>query len=255
MVAKKNTPPNGGKKGGAVFPRYDLEAAIDAAKRLVSKSHSAAVSKDIYFSGVLQVSGPRADVKSSALKQYGLLLGNTKEGFTASPLAKRIATADVADKAIAIKEAALSPRVFKGMFEAFRGDPITKTRLRQRASEMNVHPDVLDNCVKIYIESLSLAQLVRVQGDQVVHVAEPGAPLSNAEDAGDSEREDIAAKNREHDAAGTQSQVDPDTTDTTRNIAGRPGKASINVTISLDSSLDTEKLERQLALLKKFGAI
>lgn len=45
--------PKGGRKGGAVFPRLALKEAVEYAKKLVSKSHTAPISQAVLYSGVL----------------------------------------------------------------------------------------------------------------------------------------------------------------------------------------------------------
>jgi hypothetical protein len=250
--------PSGGKKGGAIFPRFNLDAAITAAKRLVSKSHSASVPRDIYFSGVLQVSGPRAEVKSSSIKQYGFLLGNAKDGFSASPLAKQVAMSEGPERTAALKQAALSPKVFKGIFDAFHGDTVAKSRLKQRAGELNIHPDMLEMCVKIYLDSLTAAGLVSVNGDQITHLAEAAA--SPTATVGADDEEGAAATSEEIGKAEPAQLIDKTKSEGDEKvqkdrITTRTGRALINVNISLDSSLDIDKLAKQLELLKKFGAI
>ena len=258
MTAKKMPLKGSGKKGGAVFPRYDLEAAIVAAKRLVSKSHINPVAQDVYYSGVLQVSGGRAHMKSSALKQFGFLVGNTKDGFSASPRAKQIANLEEGpERAAALRHAAVAPRVFRGLFDAFHGDTVTKGRLKQRAADLNVHPDMLDSCVKVYLDSLSFAGLVTVSGEQVTHAQNIDVASSTKEteelegeavqDEQQSTETEVAAEEQQDEQQGEQTQQ--------KTRISRTGRALIQVNITLDSSLDTEKLAKQLELLKKFGAL
>lgn len=261
MAVAKKAPPAGGKKGGAVFPRYALESSVGAAKRLVSKSHAGPVSKDIYFSGVLQATGPTAEVKASSLKQYGLVHGTAQTGLTATSLAKTIVNADGTERMDALKKAALSPKVFKGIFDAFHGDPVNRSRLKQRASELNVHPDMLDQCVKIYVDSLAFAGLVTVNGDQVVHAPaaeQQKTAVSEINDEVDVEQQPAGEGGPPPKDVDGQERAETTQTETKVHVlAGdrRPGGATINVTINLDSSLDTEKLAKQLALLRQFGAI
>jgi len=261
MSAKRSAIEGGGKKGGTIFPRFDLDTAVVSAKRLVSKSHTGPIAKDVYVSGVLQVTGPRADMKSSALKQFGFLLGNTKNGFEASALAKEVALGGD-EAASGLKKAALSPKIFNKMFEPFRGDTVSKTKLKQRAATLKVHPDMLDSCVKIYLDSLGMAGLVAIHGDDVTHVPEAMAtPLGSGDvdeesgQGGDAHGDTQVDRTKgggaadEGDASRDKIIGDP------KKISTRASRALINVNISLDSSLDTEKLEKQLALLRKFGAI
>ena len=82
--------PKGGRKGGAVFPRIGLVDALAYAKKLVSKTHSGPQQTDIIHSGVVGAKSGVGNVRISALKQYGLLTGDTKTGFSASELAKKM---------------------------------------------------------------------------------------------------------------------------------------------------------------------
>ena len=85
--------PKGGRKGGTVFPRVALKDAINYARKLVSKTHTAAQPKDVILSGVIGAKGGTGDVRISALKQYGFLKGDVATHFTATALAKKIEAA------------------------------------------------------------------------------------------------------------------------------------------------------------------
>lgn len=82
--------PKGGRKGGSVFPRLTLSDAVAYARKLVSKTHTSAQPKDVILSGVVGAKTGTGDVRMSALKQYGFLKGDTKSGFSADDLAKKI---------------------------------------------------------------------------------------------------------------------------------------------------------------------
>lgn len=250
--------PKGGRKGGAVFPRIDLEQAAGYAKRLVSKTHTGVQPRDIIFPGVLDTKGPQGEVRISALKQYGFAKGDSKAGFEATPAAKKMASAPSTELVTHYRKAALSPRIFKALFDTYHGDKVSKAKLKQRAADLNVHPDQTDKCVDNYLASVQLAQLVTVDGDDYIHISQeklaenessPGPVIQ------DSDTDDASSESTESDtngSAGSDEQID----DTLPNAGDQPPpRAIFNVNVSLDSSLDTEKLEKQLALLKKFGAI
>lgn len=75
------------------------------------------------------------------------------------------------------QEAALRAAVFKELFNTFQGDPVTKARLRQRVSDLNVHPDAAEARVDTYLDTMSTARLVSVDGDKIQH-ASTATPLA-----------------------------------------------------------------------------
>jgi hypothetical protein len=86
----KRAMPKGGRKGGAVFPRVALKDAVVYAKKLVSKTHVSLQPIDIIHSGVVGAKGGRGAARMSALKQYGFLKGDTKAGFGAQNLQRKL---------------------------------------------------------------------------------------------------------------------------------------------------------------------
>jgi hypothetical protein len=250
-TAKKANPPKGGKKGGAVFPRMSLKEGATCAKRLVSKAHVAAISQDVLFSGVLQAKGGRGAEKSSAMKQFGFLSGDSAAGYTATPLAKQVAAAPSSESSGLLRESALKPKIFKALFDTFHGDVISKAKLRQRASELNVHPDMLELCVDLYTQSIVFAGLATVDGENVAHLAASSVstPIAAAE-------EEVSAPEEEATRAAGVTEV-PEEEDVAKNVMARTqrGNAVMQVNITVDSSLDTEKLAKQLELLRKFRVI
>jgi hypothetical protein len=82
-------PPKGGRKGGTIFPKINLQKALEYSKKLVAKTHVAPQPEDEILSGVFGNSGPEGKVRASALKQFGLMQGDAK-AYEASRLAKDI---------------------------------------------------------------------------------------------------------------------------------------------------------------------
>lgn len=260
--------PKGGRKGGAIFPRIPLSDALQYAKKLVSKTHISAQPQDLIFSGVLGAKGSAGEVKISSLRQYGLLTGDSKKGYSAEELAKKISAAPQEELIPLYQQAILRPNIFKKLFDTYHGDTVTKAKLKQRTSDLRVHPDQAELCVELYIAGMLFAQLVAVDGESISHISLSELSGSekqlhetheikgeytenNAEDSGVIEAGiDNTANNTEavtsYDNAGPSQQLKQDLS---------TPRAIFNVNISLDSSLDTEKLQRQLELLKRFGAI
>lgn len=263
--------PKGGRKGGSVFPRVALTDAISYARKLVSKTHTGPQPQDVIFSGVVGAKGSRGGTRISALKQYGFLKGDLKSNYSADDLAIKIVAAPPDELVSLYRQAMLKPTVFRKLFETFHGDAVSKAKLKQRAAGLKVHPDETTTCVDLYISGMSAAGLVTVEGDQIRHLASSDvatAPATSTadEDEAESETTDdeaggeeaIEAEGRDREVAATNGANVNETNTKVRALkeSGQLGpRAVFNVNVTLDSSLDIEKLQKQLDLLKRFGAI
>lgn len=262
--------PKGGRKGGSIFPRVALADALGYAKKLVGKTHTSPQPRDVILMGVIGSKYEKGEVGMSALKQYGLMTGDTKSNFSADDLAKKISAAPPEELIPLYRKAALKPVVFKALFETYHGDTVSKAKLKQRAADLKVHPDETGNCVDLYAASMVTAKLVIVAGDQVTHVAsaEAAAPAARVAEEEGTDAVDADAVASDESALG--SQVENSTglsPNGSRNAAkGNAGalrdgdgatapRAVFNVNVTLDASLDVEKLEKQLALLRRYGAL
>lgn len=263
--------PKGGRKGGSVFPRVALIDAISYARKLVSKTHTAPQPQDVILSGVVGAKGGTGAVRMSALKQYGFLKGDVKTKFSADALAKKISAAPPDELIALYREAVLRPTIFKKLFDTFHGDTISKAKLKQRAADLKVHPDETGACVDLYVGGMTTAGLVTVEGDQVKHLgsndvgarsaaahADDAEPESSDNDS-ESEELDEAANSTDTDDSGPSKDIADGVSAvkspaTKKDVAKGP-RAVFNVSVTLDSSLDIEKLQKQLELLKRFGAI
>lgn len=263
--------PKGGRKGGTVFPRVSLNDALQYARKLVSKTHTSPQAKEVILTGVLGNKSGVGNVRMSALKQYGFLIGDAKNGFAAHELAKRIAAAPEEELAPLYQQAILRPTVFKKLFETFHGDAVTKAKLKQRAADLKVHPDETESCVGVYISGMVTAGLVTVDGDRIFHKASSDvgkSPVSvddldpSEDDSSDPLSDEKLADNEPKNANKStfKDGLTDDASETrpldTASLSNSNGpRAVFNVNVTLDSSLDIEKLQRQLELLKRFGAI
>jgi hypothetical protein len=263
--------PKGGRKGGSVFPRVALNDAIGYARKLVSKTHTAPQPKDVIFSGVLGAKGGRGDVRMSALKQYGFLKGDLKTNFSADDLAKKIAAAPADELVPLYRQAILKPTVFKKLFDTFQGDSVSKAKLKQRAADLKVHPDETGTCVDLYVSGMTTAELVTVEGDQVKHAASNDVAAASAasaaaeaelkataeESGGDefTEAEDSGGEGVGEAENGANADEKVAKARALKRTGQSGPRAVFNVNVTLDSSLDIEKLQKQLELLKRFGAI
>jgi hypothetical protein len=144
------------------------------------------------------------------------------------------------------------------MFDTFQGDTVSKAKLKQRAADLEVHPDEAMACVEVFVQSLVTAELATENNDQVTLVSSQVSeeakgttggsneqrPSEDNEGHSESELEVLDDKINNEDKSslnGTQSKVGP--------------RAVFNVNVTLDSSLVIEKLQKQLDLLRRFGAI
>jgi hypothetical protein len=248
----KKTPEAFRKKGGARFPRYSLREVLPWAKKLVAKTHLGPQDQDIIFASVVEAKHSTGQIKISALKQFQLLEGTSK-AYRATDLARSITSAPEEERGGLLARAALSPDVFKSLYQTFHGDEVSISKLRQRASDLKVHPEEVERCINLYVDSLEAAGIVSTHGDQVRHKSDLGTEdVPAAADAEErDEVEDIPTGTSEI-ADSAESGMEEQELSYDQSL--RP-RAVFNVNVNLDSSLDTEKLEKQLRLLKRYGAI
>lgn len=259
---KKRVMPKGGRKGGSIFPRVTLVDALKYSKKLVTKTHVARISQDVVYSGVVGARSGLGAVRTSALKQYGLIEGDAKKDFSASTLARKIASAPDDEVVELYRDCALRPNVFKKISETFHGDAVSRAKLKQRASELKVHPDESEACVDVYLATMQLAGLVLAEGELFRHLtaqdlgATNFAGVEDGESPEDNKAED-AEISAENELAGGDDALEEEEIAVQERKAtrGSSPRAVFTVNVQLDASLDTEKLEKQLALLKKYGAL
>ena len=273
MIEKKTRQmPKGGRKGGAVFPRVALSDALLFARKLVSKTHTSAQPQDVILTGVMGSKGGTGRVRMSALKQYGLLKGDVKAGFAADELAKLINSAPDDELLALYQKAILKPTVFRKLFDTFHGDTVTRAKLKQRAADLKVHPDEAETCAELYVAGMLTAGLVNIEDDRIVH--KPASALDTNpyvanEDSFESAIGDDTSEKSTSSINGDvlnipevpssntlAEKTNGHSQDNSKSPFEQLGpRAVFNVNVTLDSSLDIEKLQKQLELLKRFGAI
>jgi hypothetical protein len=244
--------PKGGRKGGATFPRYSLNDALKWSKKLVFKTHLGPQPQGVIHSGVVGAKNSVGNVRISALRHYGLLTGDAK-GYVASELAKRTNAAPTDEAQALHREAVLSAKLFKELFNTFQGDSVTKQKLRQRAADLNVHPEQTDTCIDIYVSSMSTAGLLNAEGEKISHVSSAVEGTEGDEPLADPS--DVEQPAEPHAENSEVQSADQDTELPQPRSSARSPRAVFNVNVTLDSSLDIEKLSKQLELLRRFGAI
>jgi hypothetical protein len=252
---KKTTLQGSGKKGGTIFPIISLADAVPLAKKLVSKTHVAPQPAEIILPGVFGSKGTNGEIRASALKQFALLEGKST-AYSATALAKKISSAPEEELSTLYAQACLSPKVFKLLYDTFHGDSVSLAKLRQQAATAGVHPDFQENCAELFVKSIEFSGLGTLQGD-TVNLVPMGTSQATTEEVADgksSEEAEVAEGAVETAETDVENGKQTDGKEP-QGAKGTPMRAVINVSVTLDSSLDTEKLERQLALLRKYGAI
>jgi hypothetical protein len=254
-TGKKPQPPKGGRKGGTTFPRLNLKKAPEYADKLVGKTHTAPQPAKTILPGVFGNAGPEGGVRASALKQYGLLEG-PKSAYQATKLAKDISAAPEEDRRPLLRGAFLNSKLFKQIFDTFHGDTVPKAKVKQLAQQLDVHPDSADECVDIFIDSAVVAGLGTLAGDSVAlikagEIAPAAGETAASEGAVPPEEPETAEGGTAEASAGPKSDAGPET----EKPAPRANRAGVNVTLTVDSSSDPDKLQKQIELLRKFGVI
>lgn len=256
-----------GRKGGTIFPRIALKEALTYAKKLVSKTAVGPQPEQTILAGVFGNSGGPGKIRLSALKQFGLLEG-TAAAYKATQLAKDIEAApDDTTRQALFRRAMLSPKVYREVFNTYHGDIVSRTKVRSRALGLEVHPDVGDTFTDLFIDSALTAGVGTAEGDDVqlisaTETVQPIVPASSDEDSGEAETIDeddanaLAQEQEENAKKPHAANSHPNGQDDTGSPA-RPRQRAADITLNLtvDSSLDGEKLEKQLALLRRFGLI
>lgn len=246
-----------GKKGGTMFPRYSLENLNAHLNSFVSKTHTNPISIEQLNAGVFGVGSQSiaGKIKYSALKQFGLLDGEYKK-IKATELASKISMAEGDERIKYFQEALSKVPAFVNALNTFQNSKAEKSKIGQYAvSSLKVHPDMKEDFVNILIESAQIAGLCTVEGNVAsfskvsMHIEkeEVDEEVNNVE-----EEIENGSGNEAIQSNGAFSNSDPYTNNTTK----KHGQVSnINVNIDVDPSMDPEKLEKLLKLLKNYGAI
>lgn len=248
--------PKGGRKGGTRFPQIDLKRAAEYNSKLVSRTHTGPQNEGVILPGVFGSATDKGKIRASAMKQYGLLKGEAA-AYDASELAKQLNAAPGDEKKPFLQQAFFNAKLFKTLYDTFVGDAVSTAKLRQQIAQLEVHPENLDKATQIFVVSAVYASLANLNGENVTLVRASAPAASGGAAADDNGKV-------EEDAQG---QLNPsDETPAVEPLAGEqdavqspqrqgPVRAVVNVNVTLDSTLDTDKLEKQLKLLRRFGAL
>jgi hypothetical protein len=199
----KTKPPKGGSKGGARFPRINLEQALEYTKKLVAKTHTGAQAEKTILPGVFGDAGGNGRVRASALKQYNLLEGPVA-AYKATQLAKDIDAALEEDLPPMLRRAFLNAKIFKQIFDTFHGDTVSTAKIEHRAKGLDVHPESAKECAQLFIQSAVTARLGTVNGDSLALVK--AGRITSAGEAAPGEDE---TEFEEQKAEAAASRADP----------------------------------------------
>ena len=251
-----------GRKGGTQYPRISLKKAVEYSVKLVSKTHTGPQPASIILKGVFNNSTGPGKVRASALKQYELLQGESA-AYDATPLAKAINSAPPEERTPLLRKACLFPKLFKRLYDTFQNDTVSKAKIRQQALTLDVHPENGDEAVNIFVESLVYAKLaVERNGEfeitRVTAVAksessnqqsmnpESALPTAGLESDGVEEGDGDPDDGREEQREETTGE---------KPTKSSRGRSQIQIALTLDSTMDPEKLEKYMKILTRYGAI
>lgn len=245
----------GGRKGGTIFPRINLEQALEYADKLVSKTHTGPQTESTILAGVMGNSGPEGQVRVSALKQYGLLEGD-RTAYQATKLAKSIDAAVPGGKPALLHQALLNSKIFSQLFQTFHGDTVSRAKIRQRAQALKAHPDFADECVAIFMESAQTAGLGKINGDDITLVQAGAAPAAGAP-AAETEDPEAGEETGLEDGGDEFATPAAEKNGTGGAATGGAGtsKPAVVLNLNVDPSSDPDKLKKQLELLRQFKLI
>ena len=262
QAAKSETKkmPKGGARGGTRFPQVNLQKALGYGKKLVSKTHNGPQPRQTILIGVFNNKGGLGNVRASALKQYGLMEGDTSEGYVASQLARDIEGAIPEERRGLVQRAFLASKLFKQIYDTLQPDTVTRARVRQVVITEKVHPESADECVACFIEGAVHAGLGTLNGDSITltkvdAVPSPAGLADNGRDVDESEQ--IGESKQQHEAEEAESKS-PDASESGGQLRHQTGDlphADVRVNLAVDSSSDPDKLEKQLKLLKQYGLL
>lgn len=244
-----------GKKGGTQFPRYSLAHLIPFLKTLVSKTHTNSITLEQLNAGVFGIGAKSTtgSVKSSALKQFGLLIAKDTKNMKASDLASHISMFEGDEREKYLQAAFKNSLVLVNAFTTFHNSKTDKTKIGQYAvSTLKVHPDMKDDFVNILVESAVIAGLASADGNSVTFLNFAVTSKATRESP-DAEENENGSEINDNDIEN--SSLPPNSTSNSSHTRSQGQFSNINVNIDVDPSMDPEKLEKLLKLLKNYGAI
>jgi hypothetical protein len=251
------TMPKGGRKGGTLFPKINLEQSLEYSKKLVSKTHTGPMPEKTLLPGVFGSATTPGKVRASALKQFGLLEGSA-QAYKASKLAKDIEAATAGGRPALLKRALLAPKLFQQVFETLCGDKVSKAKIEQVVKGLEVHPDSAEECAKVFMESAVTSGIGRLEGDSISLAKADEVPqtaqVSGEDPEGEKTQEQVSEGASDASPTGGTPPSEK-TEDEGLGGSSNHAKPTVILNLNVDPSSDPDKLEKQLRLLRQFRII
>ena len=167
------------------YPIHTLEDALPIAETIQNVNGGLPVATDLLAKSL------GTTVKSSAFIQklkssagYGLTVGShTSESIEVTPLGESLtAPRDEAERATALRDAALAPEVFGSFFEMYAGKRFPEEEFASNAlvRDLSVHPDLAQECLRI-LRSNSLYVGLATERDDGLFVNPAGSSSAVAD--------------------------------------------------------------------------
>jgi len=247
-----------GKKGGTRFPRYSLKHLAALLDSFLGKTHTSTITIEQLNAGVFNMgaNSPKGKTKFSALKQFGLADGAYKK-INSTELCSNIAMSDGEARTIHLQTALKKVKPFEDALKTFQNSTTEKTKIGQYAvSTLKVHPDLRDDFVKIFIESCEEASLCNVDGQSISFEQNPDSNNGIEEEFVDDNENPESQQSEDNQEEQNDQPNEQNNQQTSQTYSTKKqGNSNINVNIDVDPSMDPEKLEKLLKLLKGYGAI
>ena len=182
-----------------------------------------------------------------------------KNAYQGSQLAKDIGAAPPEEQPPLLQRAFRSSKMFNQILETYRGDPVSKAKIEQRAKGLDVHPETPSECAQLFMDSAVTAGLGTMNGESIVLVNAASTPAPEAASAEVTEQA-IEPEEAEPEAAEPELPAEPEPATPPKNgdnvaVPPRGVKADVAVNLNVDSSSDPDKLEKQLKLLRQYRLI
>jgi len=231
----------GGRKRGANFARYSLKDMTDNTKTICNVAAGQKLTAKKLATAVLgagTLTGT-AKTKIAALRHYGLLQG-TNAALEPTEICRKLPLAKNDERTTLLQRAFLCCKPFKAVYGNYAGTKQPRSNIGTYAmTEERINADNEEQFVNVFVESLEYSGLGEVSGDEI-QFQQAALPAEELIETEDENSEDQVSLEGEVAGFATQTEV---------------SKPRVVVNINVDPTLDPDKLEKQLTLLKKYGAL
>jgi hypothetical protein len=148
----------------------------------------------------------------------------------------------------------LKPSVFSKLHNTFHGENVSIAKLRQQALACDIHPDSAEECIDIFIDSLVYSGLAIRNTDDKIQINSIGVLVEENTILSDENQEDSELPEEQDDQTSVAKSKLLERAKHFEKTK-KQGASNINVNIDVDPSMDPEKLEKLLKLLKSYGVI